>query len=91
MSLMTVRPSLFAFGVGSGAGRFSRLGIATVISRCCVLPAARERLALRLFLQHDDKVREFDYVAGAEKSSALAKSEGWTVVSMKNDWKEVFP
>ncbi len=48
------------------------------------------RLALRLLVLHDDKVREFDYVAGAEKSLALAKSEGWTVVSMQHDWKEVF-
>ncbi len=48
------------------------------------------RPALRLLLLHDDKAREFDYVAGAEKSLELAKSEGWTVVSVKNDWKTVF-
>ena len=48
------------------------------------------RPALRLLLLHDDKAREFDYVAGAEKSLELAKSEGWTVVSVKNDWKAVF-
>jgi phosphoglycolate phosphatase-like HAD superfamily hydrolase len=46
--------------------------------------------ALRLLLLHDDKEREFDYVAGAEKALELAKSKGWTVVSMKIDWKEVF-
>jgi hypothetical protein len=48
------------------------------------------RPALRLLLLHDDPVREFDYVTGAEKSLELAKQYGWTVVSMKNDWKTVF-
>jgi phosphoserine phosphatase len=49
-----------------------------------------ERPALRLLVLHDDAAREFDYVSGAEKSLALAKQYGWTVVSMKNDWKTVF-
>jgi hypothetical protein len=48
------------------------------------------RPALRLFVLHDDAAREFDYVAGAEKSLELAKQYGWTIVSMKNDWKTVF-
>ena len=48
------------------------------------------RPALRLLLLHDDKAREFDYTAGAEKSLQLARTRGWTVVSMKNDWKNVF-
>lgn len=48
------------------------------------------RPALRLLLRHDDPVREFDYVAGAEKSLQLAQEYGWTVVSIKNDWRAVF-
>jgi hypothetical protein len=48
------------------------------------------RRALRLLVLHDDARREFDYTAGAEKSLELAKQYGWTIVSMKNDWKEVF-
>ena len=48
------------------------------------------RPALRLLVLHDDAGREFDYVSGAEKSLALAKQYGWTVVSMKEDWKKVF-
>jgi phosphoserine phosphatase len=48
------------------------------------------RPALRLLLLHDDNAREFDYVAGAERSLQLAKAKGWTVVSMKNDWKSMF-
>jgi hypothetical protein len=48
------------------------------------------RSALRLLILHNDAAREFDYVAGAEKSLELAKQYGWTIVSMKNDWKDVF-
>lgn len=33
----------------------------------------------------------FDYTAGAEKSLEQAHHEGWTVVSIKNDWATVFP
>ena len=40
---------------------------------------------------HDDEEREFSYIAGAEESLRRASSEGWTVASMKNDWKTVFP
>ena len=46
--------------------------------------------ALRLLLLHDDAEREFDYTAGAEKALAIAKEQGWTVVSIKNDWADVF-
>jgi phosphoserine phosphatase len=45
---------------------------------------------LRLLVLHDDADREFDYVAGAEKSLDLAEERGWTIVSMKKDWKTVF-
>jgi haloacid dehalogenase-like hydrolase len=48
------------------------------------------RSALRLLVLHDDAAREFDYTGGAEKSLQLAKQYGWTVVSIKNDWKTVF-
>jgi hypothetical protein len=46
--------------------------------------------ALRLLLLHDDADREFDYTAGAEQALETAKSQNWTVVSMKNDWAEIF-
>jgi hypothetical protein len=45
---------------------------------------------LRMLILHDDKVREFDYTVGAERSLELARRHGWTVVSMKNDWRLVF-
>jgi len=50
----------------------------------------RARPGLRLLLLHDDAEREFDYVAGAERSLERAKDEGWTVVSIRHDWSRVF-
>jgi hypothetical protein len=48
------------------------------------------RPALRLLLLHDDKEREFDYTSGAEQALERAKTQGWTIVSVKNDWSTVF-
>jgi hypothetical protein len=50
----------------------------------------KDRPSLRLLVLHDDAKREFDYTAGAEKSLETAAERGWTVVSIKNDWKTVF-
>jgi len=46
--------------------------------------------SLCLLVNHDDADREFDYTAGAEKAMELAKKQSWTVVSVKQDWKQVF-
>jgi hypothetical protein len=43
-----------------------------------------------LIIRHDDDQREFAYTDAAEASFAKAAELGWTVVSMKNDWKTVF-
>ena len=49
------------------------------------------RPALRLLvLLHDDAEREFDYTAGADQASTRPKQHGWTVVSIKDDWADVF-
>jgi phosphoserine phosphatase len=48
------------------------------------------RSGLRLLLLHDDPEREFDYTTGAEESLERAHDEGWTVLSIKNDWATVF-
>lgn len=48
------------------------------------------RPSLRLLLLHDDASREFDYVAGAERSLEIAKAQAWTIVSVRNDWSKVF-
>lgn len=46
--------------------------------------------SLRLLLLHDDPEREFAYTAGAERALDRAARDGWTVVSMKDDWATVF-
>jgi phosphoserine phosphatase len=43
-----------------------------------------------LVIVHDDDEREYASTSGAEKVLAAAKRGGWTLVSMKNDWKTVF-
>ena len=48
------------------------------------------REALRLLILHDDADREFAYTTGAEDALDRAKTHGWTVVSMKEDWSAVF-
>jgi phosphoserine phosphatase len=45
---------------------------------------------LRLLVLHDDGEREFAYTSGAEQALDQAASDGWTVVSVKNDWTTVF-
>ena len=46
---------------------------------------------LELLLHHDDLEREYDYNTGTEKALALAKENDWTVISLKKDFKRVFP
>jgi hypothetical protein len=50
----------------------------------------KDRPALRLLLLHDDDEREFAYTSGAESSLETAAAQGWTVVSIKDDWASVF-
>jgi len=49
-----------------------------------------DKPTLQLLVLHDDAEREFDYASGAERALARAESDGWTVVSVKNDWRTVF-
>jgi hypothetical protein len=49
-----------------------------------------------LYVHHDDAVREYAYdrkdrLAKLDKGLDWAAKKGWTVVSMKNDWKQIFP
>jgi phosphoserine phosphatase len=46
---------------------------------------------LRLVLLHDDPQREFGYACGAERMLDSARARGWGTISMRNDWKRVFP
>jgi phosphoglycolate phosphatase-like HAD superfamily hydrolase len=54
------------------------------------IPMLRYTDGLRLLILHDDAEREFDYAAGAEDALERARDQGWTVVSVKNDWATVF-
>jgi phosphoglycolate phosphatase-like HAD superfamily hydrolase len=49
-----------------------------------------DRPFLQLLVLHDDATREFAYTAGAERALEQAGRDGWTVVSMKDDWTTVF-
>jgi len=49
-----------------------------------------------LIVHHDDSVREYAYdraskVGTLDKALDTAARSGWTVVSMKTDWRTVFP
>ncbi len=52
---------------------------------------------LELLVSHDDAAREYAYGADSKVGTfsdslkAEAKKKGWIVVSMKNDWKVIFP
>jgi phosphoglycolate phosphatase-like HAD superfamily hydrolase len=52
---------------------------------------------LMMLVHHDDAVREFAYGAESKIGTfsdvlmAEAKKDAWTVISMKNDWKVIFP
>jgi phosphoserine phosphatase len=49
-----------------------------------------DKPSLRLLVLHDDAEREFDYTSGAEAALEQAGRDGWTVISIKNDWATVF-
>ncbi len=49
-----------------------------------------DKPTLQLLVLHDDAEREFDYTAGAEQVLRRAQVDGWTVVSVRNDWTTVF-
>jgi phosphoglycolate phosphatase-like HAD superfamily hydrolase len=46
--------------------------------------------SLCMLVNHDDDKREVAYSAGAEKAVKTAGTQGWTVLSMQNDWNRVF-
>jgi hypothetical protein len=52
-----------------------------------------DRKSLLLLVHHDDPEREYKYDRGAEKILEVAKNNNnnWTVVSMKEDFKNIYP
>lgn len=78
------RPPLAAFG--NSDGDFQMLEWTT----------AGKNLSFGLIVHHDDAEREFAYdrqsMAGKlDKGLNEAAKRGWVLVSMKNDWKRIFP
>ena len=92
------KPDVFDDGPAKPVRIWSRIGRRPILAfgnsngdiQMLQFTGGQGRPALRLLLLHDDKAREFDYVAGAETSLELAAAKKWTVVSIRNDWKTVF-
>ena len=47
--------------------------------------------SIEILVHHDDGVREYSYDKGAENALQQAKSRNWDVISMKNDFANIFP
>jgi hypothetical protein len=47
--------------------------------------------SLQLLVNHDDEAREFLYSEADSASLKAAAQNKWRVISIKNDWKSVFP
>ncbi|MBO9559730.1 MAG: haloacid dehalogenase-like hydrolase [Caulobacter sp.] len=57
--------------------------------------ASSQRPNLQILIHHDDGIREYAYdrqskIGKLDKALDEAGARGWTVVSMKSDWKTVF-
>jgi hypothetical protein len=78
--------------IWSRVGRYPILAAGNTDGDIAMLRFANRspRPSLRLHVLHDDAEREAAYTEGAEESLKLAEEYGWTVVSIKNDWKSVF-
>lgn len=50
----------------------------------------RPGASFQLLINHDDAQREFAYQEPDNASLNAAQANGWQVVSIKNDWKQVF-
>jgi phosphoserine phosphatase len=72
------RPVIAAGNVG-GAGDVAMLEYSR----------GREGPSLQLLINHDDSGREFAYAERGQESLDAARDRGFTVVSMKADWKDV--
>ncbi|HYQ56061.1 MAG TPA: HAD family hydrolase [Draconibacterium sp.] len=46
--------------------------------------------SMAILVHHDDEAREYSYMHGTENTVEHAPEKGWHVVSMKDDFKEIF-
>jgi phosphoserine phosphatase len=54
------------------------------------LTDSNSHASLCMLVNHDDGDREFEYTAGAKDALKMAQDRGWTVISVKQDWDNVF-
>jgi phosphoglycolate phosphatase-like HAD superfamily hydrolase len=47
--------------------------------------------ALMVLVHHDDAVREYSYDKGAENVLKEAQNRNWTVIDMKDDFRDIYP
>jgi hypothetical protein len=86
-------------GINSHIGRrpIAAFGNSTGDQQMLEWTQAGSGARLMMLVHHDDAVREFAYGAESkigtfsEALMAEAKKNAWTVISMKNDWKVIFP
>jgi len=97
MLVLLGTPDIFDDGPVKPVRIWSRIGARPIIAGgnangdIPMLAAAGGRWpALRLVVAHDDAEREFDDAGGADAVLARARADGWTVVSMRDDWATVF-
>ena len=79
----------------SAAGRSRPSATPTATCRCCSGPRPAKGARLALLVHHTDAAREYAYdrksrIGKLDKALDEAKAKGWTVVSMKTDWKRIF-
>ena len=89
------RASRSASSSTSAAARSPRSATRTATSRCCEWTAAGSGARFGLLVHHDDAEREWAYdrdstIGRLDKALDEATARGWTVVSMKDDWKRIF-
>jgi len=51
---------------------------------------AQQGLTLGMLVHHDDDVRDIAYDAGGEEAFPTAAENGWLVISVKDDWNQVY-
>jgi phosphoglycolate phosphatase-like HAD superfamily hydrolase len=78
--------------IWSRVGRRPLLAAGNSDGDCAMLEFTQhvDRPFMRLLVLHDDADREFAYTKGSRKAVQQADRDGWTVVSMKDDWSTVF-
>ena len=96
MRWTTARASRSASAASSAAARSSPSAIPTATSRCCNTPPRGRGARLGMFVHHDDAAREYAYdreshIGRLDRGLGLAPPGGWPLISMKNDWRRIFP